>query len=118
MATEDQPIKIIGNESNTEYQIEPGSPRATGPDATAEKEQAKEQSSYTPQTTSEQINNDLATNDGAILETLDTAFHQKPGVAEGENLSGSDRADYYEARSQGKSDAEEETDALSGESNS
>ncbi|HUP12350.1 MAG TPA: hypothetical protein VM187_09070 [Niastella sp.] len=57
-------------------------------------------------------NDEIATNDGAIIETLDTAFHNKPGVAEGSNISGSNRADYYESRSYGKTDAEEELDAL------
>ena len=55
---------------------------------------------------------EIATNDGSVIETLDTAFHGQPGWSEGENPSGSNRADYYEARSQGKSDAEEELDEL------
>lgn len=55
---------------------------------------------------------EIATNDGSVIETLDTAFHGKPGWSEGENPSGSSRADYYEARSQGKSDSEEELDEL------
>jgi hypothetical protein len=55
---------------------------------------------------------EIATNDGSVIETLDTAFHGSPGWSEGENLSGSNRADYYEARSNGKSDAEEELDEL------
>lgn len=57
-------------------------------------------------------NNEIATNDGSIIETLDTALHGKPGWVEGENLSGSSRADYYEAQSYGKSDSEEEVDEL------
>lgn len=52
--------------------------------------------------------NDVATNDGSVLETLDTAFHDKRGHSEGENLSGSNRADYYEARSNSRSETEEE----------
>ncbi len=55
---------------------------------------------------------EIATNDGSVIETLDTAFHGIPGWSEGENISGSNRADYYEARSNGKSDAEEELDEL------
>ena len=55
---------------------------------------------------------ELATNDGSVIETLDTAFHGTPGWSEGENMSGSNRADYYEARSYGKSDVEEELDEL------
>ena len=55
---------------------------------------------------------EIAKDDGSVTETLDTAFHGKPGWSEGENLSGSSRADYYESRSQGKTDAEEELDAL------
>jgi hypothetical protein len=56
--------------------------------------------------------NDVATNDGAVLETLDTAFHGVPQHADNEeNLSGSDRADLYEKRSYGKPDDEEELDA-------
>ena len=55
--------------------------------------------------------NDIANNDGSVFETLDTAFHDKPGHAEGESASGSNRADYYEERSYGKSDDEEELDA-------
>lgn len=58
---------------------------------------------------------EIATNDGSVTETLDTVFHGKPGWVEGENPSGSNRADYYEARSQGKTDAEEELDARKGE---
>lgn len=55
---------------------------------------------------------EIATNDGSVIETLDTALHGKPGWSEGENISGSNRADYYEARSNGKSDVEEELDEL------
>ena len=55
---------------------------------------------------------EIATNDGSVIETLDTAFHGTPGWSEGENLSGSNRADYYEARSNGKSDSEEELDEI------
>ena len=55
---------------------------------------------------------EIATNDGSVIETLDTAFHGVPGWSDGENISGSNRADYYEARSNGKSDAEEEMDDL------
>ena len=55
---------------------------------------------------------EIATNDGSVIETLDTAFHGVPGWSEGENLSGSNRADYYEARSSGKSDVEEEMEEI------
>lgn len=55
---------------------------------------------------------EIATNDGSVIETLDTALHGKPGWSEGENPSGSNRADYYEARSTGRSDAEEEMDEI------
>jgi hypothetical protein len=55
---------------------------------------------------------EIAANDGSVIETLDTAFHGTPGWSEGENISGSNRADYYEARSNGKSDVEEELDEL------
>lgn len=55
---------------------------------------------------------EVATNDGSVIETLDTALHGEPGWSEGENPSGSNRADYYEARSQGKSDSQEENDEL------
>jgi hypothetical protein len=56
--------------------------------------------------------NDVATNDGSTIESLDTALHNKPGYAEGETISGSNRADFYEARSGGKSDVEEELEVL------
>ena len=55
---------------------------------------------------------EITTNDGSVIETLDTAFHGIPGWSEGENISGSNRADYYEARSNGKSDSEEELDEM------
>lgn len=55
---------------------------------------------------------EITTNDGSVIETLDTAFHGTPGWSDGENISGSNRADYYEARSSGKSDAEEELDEM------
>lgn len=54
---------------------------------------------------------DVANNDGSVLETLDTAFHDKPGRAEGESVSGSNKAGYYDERSYGKSDDAEELDA-------
>lgn len=113
MMPADEPIKIIGNESNNEYEIEPGTTRTSEPTpAPAKDTKAEEPAWEAPIPEPTGINNDLATNDGSIAETLDTAFHNKPGVAEGENPSGSDRADYYEARSQGKSDAKEELDIL------
>ena len=55
---------------------------------------------------------EITTNDGSVIETLDTAFHGTPGWSDGENISGSSRADYYEARSNGKSDSEEEMDEI------
>jgi hypothetical protein len=56
--------------------------------------------------------NDVATNDGSVVETLDTAFHDVPGYNSHEdNISGSNRTDYYEARSNSKSDTEEELEA-------
>ena len=55
---------------------------------------------------------EIATNDGSVIETLDTTLHGTPGWSEGENISGSNRADYYEARSYGKTDVEEELEDL------
>lgn len=55
---------------------------------------------------------ELANNDGSVVETLDTAFHNFPGYIKDHSLAGSNRADYYEARSQGKSDDEEELEVL------
>lgn len=57
-------------------------------------------------------NHELANDDGSIVETLDTAFHGEPGMIDGHSIAGSNRADYYEARSQGKSDSEEELEVL------
>lgn len=111
MTPTDEPIKIIGNESNNEYEIESGSTRTSEPSPTTAQETTEKEAAWEPPVAEPiGISNDLATNDGSIAETLDTAFHNKPGVAEGENPSGSDRADYYEARSQGESDAKEELD--------
>ena len=59
--------------------------------------------------------NDTANNDGSVMETLDTAFHDKPGYAEDLSMAGSNRADYCEERSYGKTDDEEELDARSNE---
>ncbi len=55
---------------------------------------------------------EVANNDGSIIETLDTAFHNEPGLIKDHSIAGSNRADYYESRSYGKSDVEEELDAL------
>jgi hypothetical protein len=114
MATQEQPIQIIANESNTVTEIEAGETAHTAePNTMTEKASAAEQLSENNYTiAAERTTDEVATNDGAVIETLDTAFHNKPGVAEGENLSGSDRADYYESRSYGKTDAEEELDTL------
>lgn len=55
---------------------------------------------------------EVTNNDGSIIETLDTAFHNEPGYIKDHSIAGSNRADYYEARSQGESDVEEEQDYL------
>jgi hypothetical protein len=60
----------------------------------------------------EQADDEVTNNDGSIVETLDTAFHNEPGVIKDHSIAGSNRADYYEAQSQGKSDAEEELDFI------
>ena len=114
MDEQNKTIKIIGNESNNTFEVEGGNkaPAAT-PNTNAQKVKDAEQLDASLATGSaERHNDEIATNDGSVIETLDTDFHGKPGVSEGENLSGSDRADYYEARSQGKTDSEEELDTL------
>jgi hypothetical protein len=114
MAEQNKTIQIIGNESNNTFEVEGGNnaPAAT-PNTNAQKVKDAEQldASFASHP-AERHNDEIATNDGSVIETLDTDFHGKPGVSEGENLSGSDRADYYEARSQGKTDSEEELDTL------
>ena len=55
---------------------------------------------------------EVANNDGSIIETLDTAFHGRPGMIKEHSPAGSNRADYYESRSDGKTDSEEELDAM------
>ena len=55
---------------------------------------------------------EITNNDGSIIETLDTALHGQPGYIDGHSLAGSNRADYYEARTDGKSDVQEESDYL------
>lgn len=114
MDEQNKTIQIISNESNHTVEVEAGSSGAAAvPNTNRQKVADAEQFEASFATgAAERHNDEIATNDGSIVETLDTAFHNKPGVAEGENLSGSDRADYYEARSQGKSDVEEELDAL------
>lgn len=54
--------------------------------------------------------NDVATNTGTTIDTLDAAFHNALGISKGNELTGSNRADYYESNAYGKSDAEEELD--------
>ena len=109
MTTGEQPVRIIGNESNHITELDPGS------NAPAPQPANAQETTSTQSTGAERHHDEVARNDGGVIETLDTAFHDKPGVAEGENPSGSDRADYYEARSQGKTDAEEELDTLNDE---
>ena len=109
MSTGEQPLRIIGNESNQVYEIEPGSNTQKTTSTSTEEGKSKEQPvADNSNAATQTANNDLATNDGAVIETLDTAFHNKPGIVEGINLSGSNRADYYEGQSYGQSDAAEE----------
>src|SRR3954469_3553949 len=56
----------------------------------------------------EHSDDEITNNDGSVKETLDTDFHNKPGYISEHSLAGSNRADFYEKRSQGKSDVEEE----------
>ena len=65
----------------------------------------------------EQNDEEITNNDGSVKETLDTAFHSEPGYIKDHSLAGSNRADYYEARSQGKSDVDEELDYLRNQKN-
>ena len=60
----------------------------------------------------EQSDNEITNNDGSVKETLDTAFHNIPGYISDHSLSGSNRADFYEKRSQGKTDTEEEQEYM------
>ena len=60
----------------------------------------------------EQSDNEITNNDGSVKETLDTVFHDTPGYIGDHSLSGSNRADFYEKRSQGKSDTEEEQEYM------
>jgi hypothetical protein len=109
MTTDEKPIRIVGNESNIVYEIEPGSNSiAPKQNTTTEEDKVEQPKTNSSGDADQQNNNELATNDGAVIETLDTVFHKKPVVADGINPSGSSRADYYEERSNGQSDAEEE----------
>ncbi|TDH18406.1 hypothetical protein EXU57_23365 [Segetibacter sp. 3557_3] len=55
---------------------------------------------------------EITNNDGSVIETLDTAFHDKPGYISDHSPAGSNRAEYYEARSDGQSDSDEEQEYL------
>lgn len=112
MANEEQPLRIIGNESNMIYQMEPGNNTQPQPSEAANEKRDDQGAENTTRNDSPPYSNDLATNDGAVVETLDTAFHNKPGVSERENPSASDRADLYERRPDGNSDAEEEVNPV------
>lgn len=60
----------------------------------------------------EHTDDEITNNDGSVIETLDTDFHNQPGYITNHSLAGSNRADYYEKRSQGMSDAEEEQEYM------
>lgn len=60
----------------------------------------------------EESDAEIANNDGSVKETLDTAFHNVPGYNNDHSLAGSNRADFYEKRSQGKSDTDEEQEYM------
>jgi hypothetical protein len=60
----------------------------------------------------EHTEDEITNNDGSVIETLDTDFHNIPGYINRHSLAGSNRADYYEQRSQGKSDTEEEQEYI------
>lgn len=109
-----EPVRIIGNESNQIIEIEPGSSAPAPKETATQEEQPIKPSSWEDKPTAVSTpSNDLATNDGSVIGTLDAAFHNKSGVAEDKNLAGSNRADNYENNSSGKSDAEEEVSTSS-----
>jgi hypothetical protein len=111
----EEPLRIIGNESNQVYEIEPGS-SAPAPKETLPQKDDKpnEPSSWNNLPEAAPLpSNDLATNDGSVIETLDTVFHNRSEAAESKDLAGSNRADYYEAHPNGQSDAEEEVNPSS-----
>ena len=108
MSKEEQPLIIIGNESNMVHEIEPARDSAAPAATPTAQEETGEQAWPDQPVSVPQPGNDLANNDGSIAGTLDTAFHQKQGVTEGINPSGSNRADEYESRAYGQSDAAEE----------
>jgi hypothetical protein len=119
--TQDQSLHI-SPEKHSEQQVSSQGPEKNQADALANRTESQkrfdrgtdmdffEMSSQNEHPDEVPSNKDVATNDGSLLETLDTAFHNVPGYSNGENFSGSNRADYYEARSQSKSDTEEELD--------
>jgi hypothetical protein len=60
----------------------------------------------------EHTDDEITKNDGSVIETLDIDFHNQPGYVTDHSLAGSNRADYYEKRSQGMSDTEEEQEYM------
>ena len=63
-------------------------------------------------TSAEADDEEITNNDGSVKETFDTAFHGTPGDILEHSVAGSNRAEFYEARSQGQSDVDEETEYL------
>ncbi|MEI6945971.1 hypothetical protein V9K67_02140 [Paraflavisolibacter sp. H34] len=59
-----------------------------------------------------QLANDVATDTGSTIDSLDSAFHNALDINKSHAASGSNRAEFYESKSYGKSDSEEEVDAL------
>ena len=105
MAAQQEPQPVPGAENNN-ANLPVANQNAPNHSAEADFKAAADTDAF-----SESDTNEITTNDGAVVETLDTVFHDKPGWVEGENISGSNRADYYERRSYGKTDVEEELDA-------
>lgn len=103
-------------QDNFEELDEPKSERASAPgienEATDEINDDVEAFYQEQVLSAEETDDNITNNDGSVTEAFDTAFHNKPGYIEGHSLAGSNRADFYEAREQGKSDAEEEMDYL------
>jgi hypothetical protein len=107
MITDEQNVPPESNNSNAT-----GRTRDTQNDSAAESSEQINEFYDRQILSAEHTDDEITNNDGSVIETLDTDFHDEPGFIAGHSLAGSNRADYYEKRSQGKSDAEEEQEYM------
>lgn len=109
MFSPDQHAQSFSDKSNAENKQNPPAASANNPTT----EDGFLQNDDPQYEATDYTSNDTATDTGTTEDTLDAALHNALEINHNNSLTGSNRADFYEANDAGESDAQQELKDIS-----